>query len=293
MPKLIVLVGPPGVGKSTTAIHEFRCYSYINQDSQGKTGHLDHFKFLLENKHDIIVDRMGFNKQQRDRYLKPAKEAGYETKIVVLHENRETCLKRIVERRGHETINQGDTITANKALDTFFTKYERPEPGEADEIEFRYPKLGMELNAVVSDIDNTLSDSNHRQAILDNNGGKKNWKGFFDAMNKDPVNEWCKDILESMREKNIIVLCSGRPDSYRNVTEKWLKDNNIHYDNLFMRHRSDSRPDTVIKEIILDFEIKTRFKNIKFWLDDRKCVIDKIRDRNVLVLDCAGPKGDF
>ncbi len=175
----------------------------------------------------------------------------------------------------------------------FFSKYEKPTLDEADEVEFKYPTQPIKVSVIVSDIDNTLSDSNHRQSILDNNGGKKNWKGFFDAMDKDPVNLWCKEILKSLKNDNHIVLCSGRPDDYRSVTEKWLKDNNIYYDELFMRARNDSRPDTIIKEQILDFEIKTRYENIKFWIDDRKCVIDKIRENGILVLDCAGPKGDF
>lgn len=297
--KLTLLVGPPGSGKSTHCQemqknHNEAQIFRINQDEQGKDQHFYNFQAGIEDKDHIVVDRMNFNKKQRDRYLKPAKEAGYETEIVVLHENKETCLKRCLDRinnEGHPTVKTEED--AHKALNFFFTHYERVQDNEADIVTRIWPDVKNLAPCIVSDIDNTLSDSNHRQVLLDNNGGKKNWKGFFDAMDKDPVNEWCQDILRTMRPGNIIVLCSGRPDNYRTITKTWLEDNKVHYDHLFMRSRSDSRPDTVVKELILEFEIKTRFKNVKFWLDDRKCVIDKIREHGIMVLDCAGPKGDF
>lgn len=293
---ITVLVGPPASGKNTLALNMMNNLDtvIVDQDSQGKSGHLSIFKLALEEKKDIIVTRMNFNKEQRQRYIEPAKAAGYKTKIVVLHESKETCIARGLKRldRGdHPTIRTEQDL--RRAIGFFFSNYERPIQDEADEIQFRYPTKTMNLTCIVSDIDNTLSDSNHRQQILDNGGKKKNWKGFFEAMDKDPLNLWCRDILHSMRQNNVIVLCSGRPDSYRAVTEKWLADNKVFYDHLFMRSRDDNRPDTVVKEQILDYEIHTRFNNIKFWIDDRKCVIDKIRERDILVLDCAGPKGDF
>ncbi len=39
---------------------------------------------------------------------------------------------------------------------------------------------------VIFDIDGTLADNSHRQHFLE--GGKKDWKGFFDAMVDDQPN---------------------------------------------------------------------------------------------------------
>ena len=295
MPKLIILCGPPGSGKSTYTkdLIENNHSIYINQDSQGKDEHIRLFLMAIEAKKDIIVDRMNFNKEQRNRYLSQAKAAGYETEIKVLYVPRQVCYDRIVKREEHETIKAGDNATAGKVLDFFFKNWERPEDYEADKVTHIYPG-GNKPSACICDIDNTLANCDHREHFLQN-PGKKNWKGFFDNMDKDPVNEWCRSILnqtESGCQSIKVLLVSARPDTYREITEKWLKEKDVRYNELIMRNRGDYREDSIVKEQILDFELLTRY-NIIYWIDDRKRVIDKIRSRGIIVLDCAGEKGNF
>ena len=291
MPNLIVLVGPPASGKSILAHqYEEKGFVRISQDDQGKE-HKQLFLDAIQSGKDVLIDRMNFDKNQRARYLDVGKAYDYHTEIHVLHESREVCFKRCVDRLGrHPTILTEQN--ANDALDTFFTKYEKPTEDEADCVNFIYPILTMKLSTIIVDIDNTLSNADHREHFLQGEG-KKRWKDFFDNMDKDPLNAWCKKIINSMRSNTIITLCSGRPDSYREVTKDWLNKNTVFYDNLFMRHRKDSRADTIVKEIIYDFEIKTRYSEVLFCIDDRKCVIDMYRSRGLLVLDCAGEKGHF
>lgn len=290
MPKITILVGSPGSGKSTLSADLIRKYGdaniitsvYINQDTQGKE-HLNIFQSAIKHKLDIIVDRMNFDKKQRERYLNPTKEAGYETEIIVLHQNLETCLKRCNARDDHPTIRTEQD--ARKALDFFFSHYERPKLDEADKVNYVYPEITSQAEVIWIDADGTLCNTDHRQKYME--GPKKDWKSFFDNMDKDPVNIWCKKIINTMRPNNIIVICSGRPDNFKAVTKKWLNDNNIFYDELFMRPRSDSRKDSIVKEIIMDFELLTRYKSILFCVDDRKQVVDMLRSRGQTVLQCA------
>ncbi len=139
MPRLIVLVGAPGSGKSTLAhslIYEDGDHGamtvYVNQDSQGRWGHQSVFFAALERGDDIIVDRMGFNRQQRERYLKPAKQAGYTTKIIKLNTPKEVCLERALKRENHETVKTAED--AHKAINFFFNNYEEVGNDEADEV---------------------------------------------------------------------------------------------------------------------------------------------------------------
>lgn len=302
MPKIIVLVGPPGVGKSTYAnnlINEYcknlKDLSYVNQDAQGKD-HLPIFNKYLELKKDLVIDRMNFNKQQRERYLKPAKEAGYETEIIVLHESKATCMERMlkrIENEGHPTVlTERD---ANKALHFFFKNYERPTSDEADVVTFKYPE-GLKEKAILCDLDGSLCDTSHREHLVkdlildDKKVQRKNWPLFFKELKNDIPYDWCRSILWKFENDYPIIFCSGRPEDYKKDTEEWLEKYDLRYDHLLMRYRNDFRPDSVVKEILLDFEILTRVEPY-FVIDDRLQVVKMWRERGITCLHCAW--GDF
>jgi predicted kinase len=295
MPKLTVLVGPPGSGKSTLA--RKLCWfgekqnhaTYINQDSQGKE-HMAMFEEAIASGKNVLIDRMNFNKEQRSRYLAPAKAAGYETEIKILHESQETCLRRMQDRKDHETIH--NESGAKGALKTFFTKYERPTDDEADIVTRIFPD-GKKPMAIVCDLDGTLCDISARLHHV--RDGKRNWKAFFEEIPTDTVNKWCADLLKHLSIDYPIVFCSGRSQEYEKTTVEWLNRGNVplpggHGSWLFMRPTGDYRQDSIIKEVLLDFEILTRFEPF-YFIDDRQQVVDKYRSRGYTVLQCA--KGSF
>lgn len=289
--RLTVLVGPPGSGKSTLA-KEYCSKGgivYINQDSQGKD-HLNFFQVALFESRDIVVDRMGFSKEQRARYIKPAKESGYQVHIVVLHQPRKVCFERMMKRENHETIK--DASSANSALNLFFSKYEKPTPDEADKIDFVYPE-GAKDEVVVCDLDGTLCKLDNRlHHVRRTDGEKKNWKAFFEELENDELNKPVAAILDAFLDQGTVqvVFASGRPDDYERKTRAWLEKFGYPTDRLYMRCRGDHRQDYVAKEIILDFEILTRYKPILF-IDDRKQVVDFWRSRGYTCLQCA--EGEF
>jgi hypothetical protein len=251
---------------------------------------LDLFLKAVAEGKDIVVDRMGFNVQQRARYLVPAKARGYETKIIVLHEPYKVCFDRCIARIGnHETIV--DEKGARQALQTFFTKYERPIYSEADLIEFRYPQLDLKPWAVYCDLDGTLCNVEHRRHhVRRTDGARKDWKSFFDGIADDTVNEPVKATLWAMTNKFEIVYCSGRADNYRKISQDWLDKHGAPSGPLYMRNRQDSRQDYIVKEILLDFEILCRYQ-ILFCLDDRDQVVEMLRSRGLTVFQVA--KGNF
>lgn len=132
MKHLIVLVGLPGSGKST-ACEMYPDYLRISQDEQGKEGHLKIYTAALERGDDIIVDRCNFNVQQRQRYIKLAKEKNYKTLIIWLQVSAEDCKKRIRNRDVHPNLDKNSNVI-DKVVDMFNNMFEPPERWEADEV---------------------------------------------------------------------------------------------------------------------------------------------------------------
>lgn len=289
-----MLVGPPGSGKSTFAKDQIqnrgdlgiRC-AYVNQDLHGRFQHMENFREAIRLGKDIICDRMNFNKVQRNGYIDQARAAGYEVEIHVFHEPYAVCLERAKNRVDHPTIK--DEETANKAIGFFFRSYERVEDHEADKIVRHYPE-GDKPSALVVDLDGTLCNIEHRLHHVRMEGKKKNWMAFMDGIKDDKLNKWCAEILHTLGGSHARILCSGRSENERTATLSWLNKQEIAFDNLFMRQSGDSRQDAIVKEIILDFEILTRYTPY-FMIDDRAQVVAMWRKRGFVCLACA--EGNF
>lgn len=143
------------------------------------------------------------------------------------------------------------------------------------------------VKTILCDIDGTLADVTHRRHFLDNG----DWKSFFEAMVDDPCILPVAEILEGMHRFDYeIILCSGRPEDYREQTENWLRENGIWYDELHMRPSGDFRSDVIIKREMLH-SFRKRDLDIFFVLDDRRSVVDFWRSEGLICLQCA--PGDF
>lgn len=130
--ELILMVGPIGSGKTTFAKSLQNDMSIrISQDEMGKKQYLNCFyEAIKDGVPRIIVDRQNFNKEQRERFIRPAREAGYCVTVFEMEYCPTVCLKRVLNRTNHPTVEGNNIKLANKIILDYSKNYERPEKQE-------------------------------------------------------------------------------------------------------------------------------------------------------------------
>jgi hypothetical protein len=106
---------------------------------------------------------------------------------------------------------------------------------------------------VVFDIDGTLSVVGDRLKYLQLS--PPDWDAFYRACGEDECNEPVWSIWHAMQREHRIIFVTGRRESCREDTLKWMKRHVIKCDStqLLMRPDGDKRHDTEVKpELVSD-----------------------------------------
>lgn len=140
---------------------------------------------------------------------------------------------------------------------------------------------------VVFDIDGTLSIVGDRLKYLQLD--PPDWDAFYDACGQDKCNEPIWSVYHAMRQAHGVFFVTGRRESCREDTLKWMKDNMIRCpsENLFMRKDGDKRHDTEVKpELIESFK-----GDILMIFEDRSSMVKRWRELGYTCVQVA--EGDF
>jgi len=150
----------------------------------------------------------------------------------------------------------------------------------------------MTKKCVVVDVDGTLAEFNPKKVESWVLGEIKQWDAFFDYMRDAlPVTNIVK-LVRSLAEKGeVIIICSGRPESHKQHTLDWLDKHCIPYDGIYLRSKGkDADCDAVVKKQLLT-EIQKDGYSPWLILDDRRHVVNFWRDAGFTCLQVA--PGDF
>ena len=138
---------------------------------------------------------------------------------------------------------------------------------------------------IIFDIDGTLANCNHRRHFVE--GKKKDFDSFYACMGVDTPD---KEVINLSRlyyaDNWNIIICTGRPESYRKITEEWLNSYDVAYDRLYMRSEDMKYdPDYAVKQLMLK-EIQKEHQ-VYIAVDDRQQVVDMWRRNGILCFQVA------
>ena len=131
-------------------------------------------------------------------------------------------------------------------------------------------------HSILCDIDGTLAIAVDRFIFNEN------------KVDTDIVNEPVANMVRNY--PGVKILVSGRKETCREMTEKWLKDNNIPFDFLYMRGEFDIRKDKKVKADIFNNFVRDKYY-VDYILDDRNSTVDGFRELGLLCLQVY--YGDF
>lgn len=120
------------------------------------------------------------------------------------------------------------------------------------------------------DIDGTLAHTSGKRSSYD-----------YEKVDVDDVDDNLRMLLSDIHRKKVII--SGREDSCRQQTIKWLITNGIQFDEILMRKTGDSRKDSIIKEEIFWEHIEPNY-NVLCVFDDRDQVVKMWRSLGIKCL---------
>lgn len=276
---MIIMQGLPASGKSTRAeelLKEMGNGVRINKDLLRTMLHFDKFsgrnegltrdaarrlaRYFLMNGTNVIIDDTNLNPSTLQSWKDLAKELEAKCVIEEVLTDTMTCVLR--DNARPDPV--GGTVIKNMAL--------------------QYGLLKIEGDIVICDIDGTIADTEHRVHFVQ--GEKKGWKSFFEAMDEDPVRKDVQEMLiDHYNKGRTIVFLSGRPDTYKDRTLKWLEKHNLTFAfTLIMRRADDKRDDTEVKAQMLDTYFKDQSRIVQV-IDDRPSVIEMWRAKGLPVLD--------
>lgn len=131
---------------------------------------------------------------------------------------------------------------------------------------------------VVFDLDGTLALNEHRQHFVQREVGKKDWRSFFAACDKDDLNWPIARVLQVLETTgNRVEIWSGRSSEVIDKTRAWLASHGLGHVPFRGRDEGDHTPDHELKKAWL--EQSSQKPDLLF--DDRASVVRMWREAGI------------
>ncbi len=272
-PKLLMLKGLPASGKTTYA-KKLVDDGWVRVNKDDLRAMLDNGRYSkdkeafitslrdeiiirgLVNGRNVVVDDVNLDPKHAIHLQSIASEfiADYSEKFFDV--SVEECIERNQSR---------DKPIPDKVIYNMYERYLQQEP-----IAIEYDDEKEEC--IIVDIDGTLAH-------------------ISDGRDPYDITRVCNDSLDDAVASIVamayangyrVIIITGRSEKYKEVTEEWLEDNGVPYDEIYTRsdsqidEKGNQLDDAIVKEELFREYVEPRF-NTKFVLDDRNRVVDMWR----------------
>lgn len=221
----------------------------------------------------VIIDATNLRARTVKDWYAVANKLGVKVRVHDLLTPLEECIVNDMKR----DKKVGEDVIRNYN-DRFFQKGKLPPVPENIEVE----PLGQAYTpnpdlpkAIWLDLDGTVADRDHPLA-------PQPVRGPFDEARvyEDAVIEHIAELVRLLHAAGYkIIVMSGRSTDCQEESERWLRDNNIPYDAIFMRRAVEDkgRKDNIVKHDLFWANVAPYY-DVQFCLDDRQQVVDFTRD---------------
>lgn len=241
---------------------------------------------------DVLVPDTNLPSASVKSLMRLAVNAGAEVQVVDMRNPEQFPLELLLkrDRERHPSKQVGEEFLRAR-YERFIQRKELTNPTlpEATEelVVEPYEQPESDTVAWIFDIDGTL-------AIMGERHPHDGHLVYLDSVNKDVR----LALHNKMDLGHHIYIVTGRDEKYREVTEKWLKDNNVPYDGLYMRPTEpDDQPkteDSVVKHSLFNLHLREKGHRIAGVYDDRHRVLRMWRKLGLTTFHINGPDaGNF
>lgn len=232
---------------------------------------------------DVVNDATNLRSENVTKLLKLASKTGAEVEF----KDFPIGLDAAVFRDDNRAFD-GKPSVGRAVITRFFDKYIRDGynlpavPVLTDRQIADYPVYvpdpeGLLPHAIIVDIDGTLAHHGDRNPY----DTTRYAEDTLDITVRNLAVSWYKST------DCFIILMSGRNVNDRGVTEKWLSDNGVHYNALYMRPSDQPKTnDAIIKNELFEKYIAGQY-DVDFVLDDRDRVVEMWRAKGLKVLQVS------
>lgn len=254
-------VGTPEQEQAITAMLHAQCRSY------------------LANGISVVIDATNLRTRHAREYATIAHELGIPYTVQDITTGPGECVLNDRFRRDRGGRYVGPDVIEDMAKRFMHRPEILPRTKERVDVEpYTVPEGDFIAGAYIIDIDGTLAHMTGRSPFE------------WERVNEDAVDEGVKHLVEALYEKHIIIVMSGRDEGCRDVTETWLRENNVPFDDLHMRPAGDTRPDTVVKYELFNKYVRDEYE-VFGAVDDRISVCELWHDLGIPLYKVGHPLG--